>query len=200
MSSNPNVRNVVTRCIVDIPSTYSEATDQSHSQLAGGGGGTGTGDEQVMMQQHLGCEQFSAFNTCYHDTGLFGLYGACDPSVMKETIHELMFGVNRLSHSITDEEVELAKRKLRHMIVAGLDSTTSIAEDIGRQLLTYGRRISQQEMEYRINKVDANHIRKVARQYLHAKPLALTAMGPIQELPTYEQINLLNRMTTSTKV
>ena len=50
---------------------------------------------------NLGVEQFSAFNTCYHDTGLFGVYCACDPAVLRDTVYELMFGMQRLAHSLT---------------------------------------------------------------------------------------------------
>merc|ERR1712050_404896 len=86
-------------------------------------------------------ESFAAFNTCYKDTGLFGFYAQCDGSAVDVCIDELLFGVNRLAHSVSEEEVERGKRQLKTTLFGSLDSTTAIAEDIGRQLLVYGRRI-----------------------------------------------------------
>ena len=110
--------------------------DGDNNSLSGGG-----------FIPQVACEQFSWFNTCYHDTGLFGIYGWCDPSVIRSTFEELMFGMCRLWHSITDEEINLWKRNLKHMMIVSMDGTTWLWEDIGRQLLVYGRRISKREMD-----------------------------------------------------
>merc|ERR1719382_2083010 len=48
-------------------------------------------------------ESFAAFNTCYKDTGLFGFYAQCDGSAVDVCIDELLFGVNRLAHSVSEE-------------------------------------------------------------------------------------------------
>ena len=67
----------------------------------GGGAGTAGGAAADPLlggapQQQQGlCEQFSAFNTCYNDTGLFGVYGVCTGDILKETVEELMFGITR---------------------------------------------------------------------------------------------------------
>lgn len=142
----------------------------------------------------VACEQFSWFNTCYHDTGLFGIYGWCDPSVIRSTFEELMFGMCRLWHSITDEEINLWKRNLKHMMIVSMDGTTWLWEDIGRQLLVYGRRISKREMDARIDAIDREEVMRVARKYIHNRPLALTALGPIHDMPSFDEIKALNRM------
>merc|ERR1711964_658882 len=50
-------------------------------------------------------------------------------------------------------EVERAKSQLRASLLLGLDGTTAIAEDIGRQLITTGKRATPQEIEAAINSV-----------------------------------------------
>ena len=52
---------------------------------------------------------------------------------------------------VTEFEVERAKNMLKTNLLMQLDGTTPICEDIGRQMLCYGRRIPQEELEARIN-------------------------------------------------
>ena len=57
----------------------------------------------------------------------------------------------RLCSNISDQELERAKNSLKANMLLQLDGTTAIAEDIGRQMLSYGRRIPQHELEARID-------------------------------------------------
>merc|ERR1712178_238968 len=68
----------------------------------------------VANKMGVGCaDEFEAFNISYKDTGVFGFYAACDEVAVEHCIGELMFGINLLSFSVTDEEVERAKRDLK---------------------------------------------------------------------------------------
>merc|ERR1712066_850459 len=61
----------------------------------------------------VGCvEEFEAFMHFYKDTGLFGFYSVCDEVAVEHYLGELMFGMNMLSFSVTEEEVARAKREL----------------------------------------------------------------------------------------
>lgn len=60
-----------------------------------------------------------------------------------------------------------------------------VAEDIGRQLLVYGRRIPKAEMFARIDAVDAATIKAVADRFIYDQDIAICAMGDLQNLPDY---------------
>merc|ERR1719428_96063 len=65
----------------------------------------------VANKMQVGCaDEFQAFSHFYKDTGIFGFYIACDEVAVEHCVGELMFGANMLSFSVTDEEVERAKR------------------------------------------------------------------------------------------
>lgn len=66
--------------------------------------------------------------------------------------------------------------------------TTPICEDIGRQILCYGRRIPLHELEARINNVTAKNVRDVCTKYFVNRSPAIAAVGPIEGLPQYEEI------------
>lgn len=59
-----------------------------------------------------------------------------------------------------------------------LDGTTAVAEDIGRQLITTGKRQSPQEVEAIISKVTADDVRRVAGEYLWDQDVAVVGVGP----------------------
>merc|ERR1719444_474656 len=128
-------------------------------------------------------ESFAAFNTCYKDTGLFGFYAQADEAGVKDCMDELLYGVSGLAHSVTDEEVERGKRALKTVLFGSLDSTTAIAEDIGRQLLVYGRRIPISELLLRLDAINAAEVRRVARKHLCDVDIAITALDPLGGLP-----------------
>merc|ERR1712098_862360 len=72
--------------------------------------------------------------------------------------HEWM----RLATSVTDFDVNRAKNLLKTNMLLQLDGTTPICEDIGRQMLCYGRRMPQHELEARIDAVDAQLVKDTA--------------------------------------
>ena len=64
-----------------------------------------------------------------------------------DLVHFAMREWSRLSQSVTEAEVERAKAQLKASILLSLDSTSAVAEYVGRQLVTTGRRMSPGEIE-----------------------------------------------------
>ena len=54
--------------------------------------------------------------------------------------------------------MERGKRQLKTTLFGSLDSTTAIAEDIGRQLLVYGRRIPLSELLLRLDAINIEEV------------------------------------------
>lgn len=135
-----------------------------------------------------GVESFAAFNTCYKDTGLFGFYGTSDEETLDGYLDELLFAVSSLSYTVTDEEVERGKRQLKTTLFGSLDSTTAIAEDIGRQLLVYGRRVPLVELLLRLEAITTKEVKRVAKQFLFDKDVAVTALGPLGQMPPLAEL------------
>jgi len=94
----------------------------------------------------------------------------------------------RLCNNISDFEVERAKNLLKTSMLLQLDGTTPICEDIGRQMLCYGRRMPQHELEARIDAVDAQLVRDTCFKYIYDRCPAVAAVGPTENLPDYNVI------------
>lgn len=54
------------------------------------------------------CHSFSAFNTAYKDTGLFGVSFVAEPNKVQDMAFQTMESLVRMCHNVTSEEVRLA--------------------------------------------------------------------------------------------
>ncbi|KAG8659610.1 probable mitochondrial-processing peptidase subunit beta, mitochondrial [Manihot esculenta] len=150
------------------------------------GGGKHIGSE---LAQRVGineiAESMMAFNTNYKDTGLFGVYAVAKADCLDDLAWAIMYETTKLSYRVSEADVTRARNQLKSSLLLHIDGTSPVAEDIGRQLLTYGRRIPFAELFARIDAVDASTIKRVANRFIHDKDIAIAATGPIQGLPDY---------------
>ncbi|XP_058054380.1 mitochondrial-processing peptidase subunit beta-like [Anopheles bellator] len=153
-----------------------------------GGGASNASKLAVASATDNLCHSFQSFNTCYKDTGLWGIYFVCDPLTCEDMLFNIQNEWMRLCTMVTEAEVDRAKNLLKTNMLLQLDGTTQICEDIGRQMLCYGRRIPLHELERRINSVTAQNVRDVAMKYIFDRCPAVAAVGPVENLPDYMRI------------
>jgi len=134
------------------------------------------------------CHSFQSFNTCYKDTGLWGIYFVCEPMKCETMLYNIQSEWMRLCTAVTSTEVERAKNLLKTSMLLQLDGTTPVCEDVGRQMLCYGRRIPVHELEARIDAVTPADLREVCNKYIYDQCPAVAAVGPVENLPDYNRI------------
>lgn len=130
----------------------------------------------------------TTFNTTYTDTGLFGLYATADPVELDDVVVEAMEEFVRNCFKVDEVNLENAKMALKTTMLAQLDGPTGMAEEIGRQMLVYGRRIPMVEWFARIDAVDTEAIKRIANKYIFDREVAVTSMGPIHSMPDLNEI------------
>ena len=140
------------------------------------------------ITDHDLAHSFMTFNTCYKDTGLFGVYLVAPDNKLEDAMWYTLDNMVRLCHNVTDQEVERAKTQLKATMLMQLDSFSNVAEDIGRQMLTYGRRMTSAEVFARIDAITTEDVKKTANRVINDEDHALAAIGPIFELPDYNWI------------
>lgn len=146
-------------------------------------------------------QEFKAFNTIYNDIGLWGFYVVVDepqkyPDRAKEVISTILNEVKHMSKpgNLDTEIVERAKKSLLAQTAIQLDGTENVCEDIGRQILCYGRRIEWPEWEWRINDITVDDIQKALGHYVDSTNFAYSAIGPNCDLGIDEaNLSLIDR-------
>jgi len=130
---------------------------------------------------------YQSFNTCYTDTGLWGTYLVTDRMRIDDAMSALQDEWCRISTGCTDIEVARAKNLLKTKLLLGLDGSTPVCDDIGRQLLSFGRRIPLHELNGRIDAVDAKTVMAAMKQFVYNHCPAIAAYGPIEQLREYNR-------------
>jgi len=153
-----------------------------------GGGANNSSPLAAYCAEKGFAHSFQSFNTCYKDTGLWGIYFVTDAQNQENMIYNIQQEWMRLCNTVTEFEVERAKNLLKTNMLLQLDGTTPVCEDIGRQMLCYGRRMPQHELEARINAVGANVVKDTCFKYIYDRCPAVAAVGPIENLPDYNKI------------
>ncbi|KAL0546707.1 hypothetical protein IC582_016619 [Cucumis melo] len=156
----------------------------SWNKSAGGGKHMGSELAQRVAINEV-AESMMAFNTNYKDTGLFGVYAVAKPDCLDDLAYAIMYETTKLAYRVSEADVTRARNQLKSSLLLHIDGTSPVAEDIGRQLLTYGRRIPFAELFARIDAVDASTIKRVANRFIYDRDIAIAALGPIQGLPDY---------------
>ena len=105
-----------------------------------------------------------------------------------DLVHFTLREWSRLSFSVSEAEVERAKAQLKASILLSLDGTTAVAEDIGRQIVTTGRRLSPEDIERVVGQITEKDVMDFAQRKLWDRDIAVSAVGSIEGLLDYNRI------------
>lgn len=120
---------------------------------------------------------------------LWGIYLVTDKLTrIDDLTHFTLREWSRLSSNVTEAEVERAKAQLKASILLSLDGTTAAAEDIGRQIITTGRRMSPEEVEKVVGAITEKDVMRFARDKLWDRDIAISAVGSIEGLLDYNRV------------
>ncbi|KAI5955818.1 MAS1 [Candida jiufengensis] len=133
---------------------------------------------------------YMAYTTSYADTGLLGVYFTAESNAnLKILIDAIQKEWGRLSlGNITDDEVERAKAQLKASLLLALDDSTAIAEDIGRQVVNTGYRLSPEDVFARVESITKDDVVNWANYRLKNRPIALAAVGNVKTIPSLSEI------------
>jgi hypothetical protein len=95
-----------------------------------------------------------------------------------DVIGTLQEEIVAMTTGVSDEDLVSAKAQLKYNMMMQMDGTSPNAEEIGRQMLAYGRRMSLAETFARIDAIEPEDVTRVAEKVIWDQEVALAAMGP----------------------
>jgi mitochondrial-processing peptidase subunit beta len=120
---------------------------------------------------------------------LWGIYFVTENKTqIDDLVHFALREWSRLSFNVSEAETERAKAQLKASLLLSLDGTTAVAEDIGRQIVTTGRRMDPLEIERAIGRISEKDVMGFAQKKLWDQDVAVSAVGSIEGLLDYNRI------------
>lgn len=167
--------------------------------LMGGGGSFSAGGPGKGMYSRLyrnvlnefqQIQSFSAFNSIYNNTGIFGIHATTGSDFVSKAIdiaaEELLAAAT--PGKVEQVELDRAKQATKAAVLMNLESRMVASEDIGRQILTYGER---KPIEHFLKAVDEITLKDIAAltEKIISSPLTLASFGDVVHVPGYESVS-----------
>ena len=167
--------------------------------LLGGGnsfsaGGPGKGMYsrlyRMVLNRYPWAESAEAFTSFFQDTGVWGLSGSTYTHKAREMMQVLAEHVARLAiQPVTDEELSRARNMLKCNVLTQLESRLVLFEDLGRQVLTYGKREEMLRTCEKIDNVTAQDLMELAQRSLKAGTPTIAAVGEaLDQVPRQDEV------------
>lgn len=143
--------------------------------------------QEVREKRGLVYSIFS-YHSGYQDCGQFGIYAGTGPDKLGEIFPVICNEIQRISEDVSEDELARVKAQLKSSLLMGRESMMNRADMHAKHCLFRGDVLDVETLKDRINSVNLNDIKRVATVMFAGKP-TLSALGPLDELESYEQIH-----------
>jgi len=136
--------------------------------------------QEVRENRGLAYSVYS-FTAMYYDTGLWGVYAGVSRKRVREVCELIVKEMLELGSTLTDDELDKAKRHLKGNMILALESTSSRMNNIARQEMYYGRYISPDEIIKSVDKVKLAEVQALSERLIARDRFSATAFGPMEK-------------------
>ncbi len=152
-----------------------------------GGGMSSRLFQEVRERRGLAYSVYS-FASSYLDGGLFGVYAGTGEAEIADLVPVICEEISKVGHAVGEEELARARAQIKAGILMSLESSSSRCEQIGRQMLIYGRTLPVAELIAEIDGVDSDAVSRAAKRLAGSAAPSVAAIGPIAHLESYGDI------------
>lgn len=163
---------------------------QVYSTILGGGMSSRLFQE-VRERRGLAYSIYS-FTAAYHDAGLIGIYAGTGEQNVPELVPVVCAALSGFADSDLDAEVRKARTQLKSGLLMSREGTSNRCEQMAQHLLVFGHVVEVAEMVDRIDSIDVEAVRRIARRTVGSPP-TIAAIGPLSRLEPYD--TLLRRLS-----
>ncbi len=129
-----------------------------------------------------------SYHSAQTHSGLFGIYAGTSAEQLNTLIPVIADEINKvINDKVTDKELDRAKVQLKASMLMALESSSSTAEVIARQMLLHNRVIPTDEIVNKIDNVTKDDILTAAQTLFSSNP-TYTLLGDLKEYPDYDKL------------
>ncbi|MFV2091738.1 MAG: M16 family metallopeptidase [Hyphomicrobiales bacterium] len=152
------------------------------------GGGMSSRLFQEVREARGLCYSIFAFASSFRDSGIFGVYAATSPDLVGELVDVTAGEMARFAQTVSEAEIARAKAQLKTGLLMSLESSTARAEQIGRQVLVFGRVLEIDELLAKVDAIDVAAVRTLSEKLFGNSELTLSAVGDLSKLDKRERM------------
>ncbi|OJU03828.1 peptidase M16 [Metarhizobium album] len=152
------------------------------------GGGMSSRLFQEVRENRGLCYSVYAFHWGFSDTGIFGVHAATGGENLPELVPVIVDELRKSSERIDQQEIERARAQIRAQLLMGQESPAARAGQMARQMMLYGRLITNQELMERLAGITTERLTDLAGRLFFDKAPTLSAIGPLEQLAPMEDI------------
>ncbi len=147
------------------------------------GSGTSSRLWQTIREKHGLAYSVGGNGISFADCGVFSIFAATSPENLGKTIDLTIEEIRRIKNDgVSEEELQLAKDQTVAAIVLGLEDSGARAGNLATQEIVFGKIIPLEETLKRVERVGADEIRDIAREFFQTERMALAALGNLGNL------------------
>jgi predicted Zn-dependent peptidase len=128
-----------------------------------------------------------AFTSSFEDSGILGIYAATAENKGPEMLPVVCDEVLKLQDGVNEQELQRAKNQIKASLLMTRESSSGIAEWIGRHLLSHGRYKPASEIVALIDAISAADIARISKAITRSTP-TLAILGPQKGLPKFDDV------------
>jgi processing peptidase subunit alpha len=143
-----------------------------------------------VLNEYPQIQDFSAFNSLYNNTGLFGIQATTSSDFASKAIEIAVKELIAVATpgDVNQVQLDRAKAATKSAILMNLESRMVVAEDMGRQILTYGERKPVDHFLKAVDEVTTKDVASLAGKLI-SSPLTMASYGDVLNVPSYEQVS-----------
>lgn len=119
-----------------------------------------------------------AYADCYDEAGIVGAYAGTEADKAEEAVRLIREQLIAAADDMSETEVSRARAMLKSTVLMGLETPMGRIETASGQIFTFGAPLSPDAVRGKLDAVDVEDVRRVARRALDTAAPSIAVVGP----------------------
>ena len=146
------------------------------------GGGMSSRLFQEVREKRGLCYSVYAFHWGFSDSGLFGVHAATGADDLSELVPVILSELAKAADGVEEQEINRSRAQVRSGLLMAQESPAARASQIARQMLLFGRPVSNVELMERLANLTPKRLSDLAGRLFFDTPITVSAIGPVDKL------------------
>ncbi|OCW55633.1 M16 family metallopeptidase [Hoeflea olei] len=146
------------------------------------GGGMSSRLFQEVREKRGLCYSVYAFHWGFSDSGLFGVHAATGAEDLGELVPVILSELAKAADGVEEQEINRSRAQVRSGLLMAQESPAVRASQIARQMLLFGRPVSNAELMERLANLTPQRLSDLAGRLFFDTPITVSAIGPVGNL------------------